>query len=162
MVFIIFLFSQGMKNSLKVSSLVVLSMLALAGCNGPATTSTTTPTTSSTTSTTTTTTSGETKTVATPSGVEKLNTVEAMGNKVTTYSVKADSQAAFDAQAKMVKDAGWNGSYQGMTAPISAAGTVTQTFSGGKKILVLATMADPMSAGMTLVTMTESADPLAK
>ena len=138
-------------------------MLALAGCNGPATTSsTTTPTTSSTTTTSTTTTSGETKTVATPSGVEKLNTVEAMGNKVTTYSVKADAQAAFDAQAKMVKDAGWNGSYQGMTAPVSAAGTVTQTFSGGKKILVLATMADPMAAGMTLVTMTESADPLAK
>jgi hypothetical protein len=49
-----------------------------------------------------------------------------------------------------------------MTAPISAAGTVTQTFSNGKKILVLATMADPMSAGMTMVTMTESADPLAK
>lgn len=154
-----------MKNSLKVSSLIVLATLALAGCNGPAatttkSTTTTTPPASSTTPPAAS--NGETKTVATPSGVEKLNTVEAMGNKVTTYSVKADAQAAFDAQAKMVTDAGWKGSYQGMTAPISAAGTVTQTFSGGKKILVLATMADPMSAGMTLVTMTESADPLAQ
>jgi len=152
-----------MKNSLKVSSLVVLSMLALAGCNGPATTTTSTTTTTPPASSTTppAASTGEMKAVGTPSGVEKLNNVEAMGNKVTTYSVKADAQAAFDAQAKMVTDAGWKGSYQGMTAPISAAGTVTQTFSGGKKILVLATMADPMTAGMTLVTMTESADPLA-
>jgi len=156
-----------MKNSFKVASLVTLSMLALAGCNGPAastttTTTSTTPPPAASTTTTTTTTTGEAKAVATPSGVEKLNNVEAMGNKVTTYSVKADAQAAFDAQAKLVKDAGWNGSYQGMTAPVSAAGTVTQTFSAGKKILVLAAMADPMSAGMTMVTMTESADPLAQ
>lgn len=157
-----------MKNSLKVTTLATLSivaMLALAGCNQPASTSQTTTSDSNTSSTSsdsnTSSSSSAGGKVATPSDATGMNEVEAMGNRVVTYSSKAEAKAAFDAQAKMVTDAGWTGSYAGMTAPVEAMGTVTQTFSAGGKILVLTATADPINAGQTMVTMTESADPMA-
>jgi uncharacterized lipoprotein YajG len=155
-----------MKNSLKVTTLATLSvvaMLALAGCNQPASTSQTTTDTKTSTSSESNTSSESSAggKVATPSDATNMNEVEAMGNRVVTYSSSADAKAAFDAQAKMVTDAGWSGSYAGMTAPVEAMGTVTQTFSAGGKILVLTATADPINAGQTMVTMTESDDPMA-
>jgi hypothetical protein len=155
-----------MKNSLKVISLAALAMLTLAGCQNAAapstpSTSTTTKTDSTTTTETKTDASGEAKKVATPSGVEFMNEVEAAGSRVVTYSVKTDADAAFEAQAKLATDAGWKGSYAGMTAPVKAMGNVTQTFSAGGKILVIAVTADPLHEGYQMVSMTESADPLA-
>lgn len=158
-----------MKNSLKVTTLATLSvvaMLALAGCNQPASTSQSTSSDSNTSSSTssdsnTSSSSSAGGKVATPSDASNMQEVEAMGNRVVTYSSAAEAKAAFDAQAKMVTDAGWSGSYAGMTAPVEAMGTVTQTFSSGGKILVLTATADPINAGQTMVTMTESDDPMA-
>ncbi|MGL5831599.1 MAG: hypothetical protein ACRCZE_05650, partial [Candidatus Altimarinota bacterium] len=108
-----------MKNSLKVTALATLSvvaMLALAGCNQSAPAGETSTTSTTTTSTSSENTSSESNAggkVGTPSDASNMNEVEAMGNRVVTYSSSAEAKAAFDAQAKMVTDAGWTGSYAG-------------------------------------------------
>ena len=100
--------------------------------------------------------------VKTPENAENLVQSEAAGNKVVNYVTKSDVETAFAAQAKLVKDAGWKNDYAGMTDPIKAAGTITQTFTLGKKILSLSVTTDPVNAGMSNVSMTQADNPMAQ